>query len=313
MIATVLAALAQLAFLGVLLGLLQWCFPNRAEQPVLRPQFKTDLAFFFGQHLVWLSVELAGLVGVASLVGGVIPSQGFRAQPWLLQALEVVLAGDLVVYWFHRLSHQLPFLWTFHKVHHSSPQLDWLAAHREHPIDGFLTQLAMNLPAILLGVSLTGLAGLIVFRGLWAAFIHSNVRLPLGPLRVLVGAPELHHWHHLSTERTVHNFANLAPWTDLLFGTYHCPKHQHFPLGLPGEPVKSYLGWVLAPWSSGTSGKGSSTRQRDRSATTESVSTEPSGYTTSTTARSLSREVSRISEGSGVVSVVQTSRTSNGL
>jgi sterol desaturase/sphingolipid hydroxylase (fatty acid hydroxylase superfamily) len=246
----VLQALLQLAFLALVLGSVEWCFPNRPDQPRLRPQWKTDLLFFFGQHLVWLSLQLAGLLAVQKLVGHLIPGDAraaFRSQPWILQAIELVLAGDLLTYWYHRASHSVSFLWAFHRVHHSSPQLDWLAAHREHPVDGFLTQLAMNLPAILLGVSLSGLAGLIVFRGLWAAFIHSNVRLPIGPLRMLVGAPELHHWHHRATDRTVHNFANVAPWTDLLFGTYHCPPDQQFEVGLPEKPKKSYLGWIFKP------------------------------------------------------------------
>jgi sterol desaturase/sphingolipid hydroxylase (fatty acid hydroxylase superfamily) len=244
------AALLQLGFLGLTLGALQWCFPNRPEQRVLRAQWHTDLLFFFGQHLLWLGLQVTGLIALGDLLGGVIPAGAraeFRAQPWAAQAAELVLAGDLLVYWYHRLSHQVPLLWSFHRVHHSAPHLDWLAAHREHPIDGFFTQVAMNLPAILFGVGLGGIAGLIVFRGLWAAFIHSNVRLPLGPLRVLVGAPELHHWHHRSTDRTVHNFANLAPWTDLLFGTYHCPPDQTIEVGLPERPRRSYLGWILGP------------------------------------------------------------------
>jgi hypothetical protein len=66
---------------------------------------------------------------------------------------------------------------------------------------GSLTQLAMNLPALVLSLELSGLAWLIVFRGVWATFIHSNVRLPICPLRYLIGAPELHHWHHARAER----------------------------------------------------------------------------------------------------------------
>jgi sterol desaturase/sphingolipid hydroxylase (fatty acid hydroxylase superfamily) len=171
----------------------------------------------------------------------------FAAQPWWLQACEVVLAGDILTYWYHRASHDVAWLWAFHRVHHSSLELDWLAAHREHPIDGMLTQLAMNAVALVFGVGLVGLGWLIVFRGVWAAFIHSNVRLPIGPLRVLVGAPELHHWHHANLARTEHNFSNLAPWTDVVFGTYHCPARQDHELGLPGRPVKSYVGWLLRP------------------------------------------------------------------
>lgn len=243
-------AIVQLACLGIVLGSLERCFPNRPAQRRLRPQLATDLAFYFGQHLVWLAVELAGLLAVRAAIAAVMPASvpgAFGDQPWALQALELVLAGDLLTYWYHRASHGVPWLWAFHRVHHSTLELDWLAAHREHPIDGFLTQLAMNLPALALGVDLSGLAWLVVFRGVWATFIHSNVRLPLGPLRWLVGAPELHHWHHALVETTEHNFSNLAPWTDIVFGTYHCPSHQRHTLGLPGTPAKTYIGWLVRP------------------------------------------------------------------
>lgn len=242
-------AALQLVSLAVVLGALEWCFPNRA-QPRLRDQWRTDVAFYFGEHLVWSAVEIAVLAAIIAAADHIAPAAArswFGSLSWPLQAAVAVLAGDLLLYWYHRASHAVPWLWMFHRVHHSSPALDWLAAHREHPVDGLLTVLTMNLPAALLGVDLVGVGWLIVFRGLWAAFIHSNVRLPMPWVRWLVGAPELHHWHHASVERTAHNFANLAPWTDLLFGTYYCPPRQDHELGLPSRPVKSYLGWLLAP------------------------------------------------------------------
>ena len=241
--------LLQLGVMGVVYGALEWCFPNRPEQRTLRPRLATDLAFFFGAHLFWLGIEVAALLAVREVLFDVVPASvpaTFANLPWLLQAGVVLVAGDVLTYWYHRASHEVPWLWRFHQVHHSTTQLDWLAAHREHPIDGFLTQLAMNLPAFVLGLSLEGLAGLIIFRGAWATFIHSNVRLPIGPLRYLIGAPELHHWHHAAV-RTRHNFSNLAPWTDLVFGTYHCPPHQHHELGVPGLAERGYLGWLFPP------------------------------------------------------------------
>ncbi len=250
MLATLGYASAQLIGLGVVLGAIEWCYPNRPTQRRLRKQLSTDLAFYFGQHLLWLGVELAGLVFVSRMLSHVVPASwpaAFATQPWPVQAIEIVLVGDLLTYWYHRASHDVSWLWAFHRVHHSSLELDWLAAHREHPVDGLLTQIAMNAVALVFGVGLAGLGWLIVFRGVWAAFIHSNVRLPIGPLRVLVGAPELHHWHHANVARTEHNFSNLAPWTDVVFGTYHCPPGQRQELGLPGRPVKSYVGWILAP------------------------------------------------------------------
>jgi sterol desaturase/sphingolipid hydroxylase (fatty acid hydroxylase superfamily) len=254
MLSVLSGAAVAFALLAAVFWPLERLFSARAGQPWIRPAWWTDVLFFFGQYLVWSGVALFVLGRVRFATELVMPGvvrAVFAAQPMWLQALEVVALGDLAVYGFHRASHAVPGLWRFHAVHHSAEHLDWLAAHREHPVDGILTQLSVNLPAILLGFSLAQVAWLIALRGMWAIFIHSNVRLPLGPLRVLLGAPELHHWHHLATERA-RNFANLAPWTDLLFGTYHLPTGtEDWPLGLTQPFPRSYLGMLLAPFRRG--------------------------------------------------------------
>src|SRR5262249_25694817 len=107
-------AILQLGCLGIVLGSLEWCFPNRAEQRRLRPQLGTDLAFYFGQHLVWLSLELAGLLAVRAALATVMPAsitEAFGEQPWPAQAAELLIAGDLLTYWYHRASHAVPWLW----------------------------------------------------------------------------------------------------------------------------------------------------------------------------------------------------------
>ena len=229
---------------------LERLFPARRGQRLFRPGWFTDLAFFAGQYLLWIGLAVVVIHALDTRIDPLIP-RGLRARfgswPLALQAVVAVALGDLSVYWFHRASHAVPFLWRFHAVHHSAAHLDWLAAHREHPIDGLLTQAAVNAPAILLGFSLGHVAWLIALRGMWAIFIHSNVRLPLGPLRVLLGAPDLHHGHHL---RTAHaqNFANLAPWTDLLFGTYYRPRGPElWPLGTDEPLSASYLAMLARP------------------------------------------------------------------
>ncbi|HEY5951992.1 MAG TPA: sterol desaturase family protein, partial [Kofleriaceae bacterium] len=139
MIAQLGYATLQLVALGIVLGAVEWCYPNRPEQRRLRPQLATDLAFYFGQHMIWLGLELAVLVAIARGFATVIPHSlvaGFAAQPWPVQAIEIVLGGDVITYWYHRASHSVSWLWMFHRVHHSSLTLDWLAAHREHPVDG---------------------------------------------------------------------------------------------------------------------------------------------------------------------------------
>ena len=125
--------------------------------------------------------------------------------------------------------------------------VDWLAAHREHPLDTVYTMALVNTPAFILGFPLETLAGLIAFRGMWAIFIHSNVRLPIGPLRMLIGAPELHHWHH-DRDRDAGNYANISPLMDILFGTYVCPDHEPESFGLREPISQNYLSQLWHPF-----------------------------------------------------------------
>jgi sterol desaturase/sphingolipid hydroxylase (fatty acid hydroxylase superfamily) len=237
-------------FLCLVFRPLEWAFPAKQGQPFFRPAWFLDLCFFLGHYLLWSGMVLWMLAGVGDWLDNVLPA-GFRqavaAQAWAIQAIEVVLLSDFCVYWGHRLQHRVGFLWRFHSIHHSAEHLDWLAAHREHPIDTIYTMGLINLPAFILGFPLEALAGLVAFRGIWAIYIHSNVRLPIGPLRMLIGAPELHHWHH-DRDRDFGNYANISPLMDWVFGTYRCPGHEPDRFGIQEPIPRSYLAQMLHPF-----------------------------------------------------------------
>jgi sterol desaturase/sphingolipid hydroxylase (fatty acid hydroxylase superfamily) len=233
---------------------LELAFPARTGQRFFRPAWFTDLCFFLGQYLIWNSAVVWLLTRFGGWIDHAMPTD-FRAavarQSWALQAIEVILLSDLIIYWGHRLQHRVGFLWRFHSIHHSAEHLDWLAAHREHPLDSIYTVGLINLPALVLGFRLETLVGLIAFRGLWAIYIHSNVRLPLRPLRWLIGAPELHHWHH-DRARDAGNYANISPIMDLLFGTYRCPDHEPESFGIHEPISRNYLGQLVHPFLPGS-------------------------------------------------------------
>lgn len=243
-------------FLCLVFGPLERAFPAKRGQRFFRPEWWIDLCFFLGQYLLWSGLVLWLLNRFGDGLDDIVPA-GFRAavagQPWWLQAVEVILLSDFFVYWGHRLQHRVPFLWRFHSVHHSAEHLDWLAAHREHPLDTVYTMGLINLPAFLLGFPLETLTGLIAFRGIWAIYIHSNVRLPIGPLRWFIGAPELHHWHH-DRARDAGNYANISPLMDLAFGTYRCPDYEPESFGIQEEIPRGYLGQMLHPFRRKTPG-----------------------------------------------------------
>lgn len=246
------AVATSLTLLAAMYVPLERVFPAR-PQAVLRPGFATDLMFFLGQQLLfvpactlallWLALPLQSLP-----LGGV--REAFLGLPWLAQALVAVLLGDVLTYWGHRAAHTVPVLWRFHRVHHSARHLDWMAAWREHPLDGLYTMTTANLPALVLGMSMGGLAGLAAFRGLWGVFLHSNVRLPLGRLGLLVGSPHHHHWHHDEGTGGQRNFANHLPLLDALFGTLHHPPGEPERLGVRGHELHSYLGSMWRPFRS---------------------------------------------------------------
>ncbi len=249
--ALLVAAGASFALLAAVFVPLERAFPARPTQRVLRRDVVVDACFFLGQYLLFSGAALSFLAFVAPLLRLGTPLA--QVHP-VAQAALALLLGDVVMYGWHRACHAVPFLWRFHSVHHSSTELDWLAAHREHPLDGLTTQLAVNLPGIVLGVPLEILGPVAVFRGMWAIFIHSNVRLSFlpAPVRVLLGAPELHHWHHARVV-TAKNFANLAPWIDVAFGTYERPRDdgtERYALGLPTQSTwpRGYLAQLVRPF-----------------------------------------------------------------
>jgi sterol desaturase/sphingolipid hydroxylase (fatty acid hydroxylase superfamily) len=236
-------------FLAAVFVPMEKMFPARYSQKFFRPSWALDLCFFLGQYIAWSGLVIWALSYFSGWLGSIVP-QEFRllvaGQPWWLQAIEVIVLSDFLIYWGHRLQHRVEFLWRFHKVHHSSEHLDWLAAHREHPLDSIYTIGLINLPAFILGFPLETISGLIAFRGIWAIYIHSNVRLPIGPLRMLIGAPELHHWHH-DRDRDAGNYANISPLMDILFGTYTCPGHEPERLGINEPFPKNYAGQLVHP------------------------------------------------------------------
>jgi len=223
MLAIAAPVLRELLLLNGLLTPLELLWPARPEQPVLRRGLLTDLLYFLCTPFVLASAGTALLAALAGAFGWVTPAAwraALAAQPWGARLVEVVLVSEIGGYLAHRLSHHARWLWRFHRIHHGTEEMGWLAAHRQHPVDALWMLAATNLPVILVGFDTTPILGGILAQRLHTALLHANLGWTFGPLGYLLAAPRFHHWHHDAEDGHGRNFAALFPWLDRLFGTY---------------------------------------------------------------------------------------------
>jgi sterol desaturase/sphingolipid hydroxylase (fatty acid hydroxylase superfamily) len=198
------------------------------RQRLFRRDWKVDVAYYaLGCILSPLSSagSLAAMVFLRRETGlefGHIAG----SQPGWLQLLEIIATSDLLGYLFHRLLHSNRWLWRFHKVHHSSLQMDWLAAARLHPVDKLLGDFVQLTPLLCLGFGDGPLFAYASILGFQMFLIHSNIRVDFGALRWLIASPAFHHWHHCDDPHAYNkNFAPHLVILDRLFGTAYLPAN----------------------------------------------------------------------------------------
>lgn len=133
----------------------------------------------------------------------------------------------------HNLLHRVPVLWELHKVHHSSDHLDWLSNWRFHPIEIFLYQTALYVPATLLGFRPEVLFACAVGSTVLGHWAHANLRWRCGWLKYVINTPEMHVWHHVhpSAGPVNRNFGVSFSIWDWLFGTAYAPDSDPQRLG----------------------------------------------------------------------------------
>ncbi|RFM28190.1 sterol desaturase family protein [Deminuibacter soli] len=148
----------------------------------------------------------------------------------------IAIFDDLTQYWYHRLHHQVPFLWRFHRTHHSAPYMGMAMASRQNIIYTiFFSQIYLTAALTYLGL---GYAALFVtgIKALITTAAHSSIAWdkpfytykPLRPLawvlERLISTPATHQAHHADTTDDgvgyyKGNFGNMFFLWDIIFGT----------------------------------------------------------------------------------------------
>jgi sterol desaturase/sphingolipid hydroxylase (fatty acid hydroxylase superfamily) len=206
--------------------------PVRPMSP-LRGEWRTDLAYFFMGHVLVQFI----LIAVTASTGTIAALAAFPSVKALIQSLPVwaqfllaVLVADLAQALLHRAYHNIPFLWRFHAVHHSTRRMDWLAGSRIHLLEIILTRSAVLLPLVVLGFAPAAVNAYVILVGLQAVLAHANLRLDFGWLEYVLVTPRYHHWHHARQAEYVDvNYAIHLPLVDMLMGTFRRPPRGEWP------------------------------------------------------------------------------------
>jgi alkylglycerol monooxygenase len=135
--------------------------------------------------------------------------------PWIIAIVGV----DLGYYWWHRLSHEVNFLWAVHVVHHQSEDYNLAVALRQAVLSP-ITVMPFYLPLAVLGVPLIPFFIVNALSTLYQFWIHTELVDRMGVLEQVINTPSLHRVHHgVNPEYLDKNYAATFICWDQLFRT----------------------------------------------------------------------------------------------
>ncbi len=240
----------------IVVSLLVWglelLFPWRKNQKVFRKDFWLDTFYMFFNFfllnlivLIFLSNATAALFDEAlSYIG--LSIEKFQlfdvdALPYGLGLLIFFLISDFVQWNTHRLLHRVPFLWNFHKLHHSVKEMGFAAHLRYHWMEPVVYKSILYIPLAIIGGFDVQAVAIVHFSALAIGHLnHANLGWDYGPFKYIFNNPKMHIWHHAKelpkhTQYGVNYGISLSIW-DYLFSTDHVPHNgRDIELGFDGD------------------------------------------------------------------------------
>lgn len=143
-------------------------------------------------------------------------------------------------YWFdHYLSHKVPMLWEFHKVHHTAEVLTPFTNFRVHPFDSMFYYNIKAITVAFVYVAMIYILGtgpvalpesgfVVVYMWLYGHLQHSEIWIPFTGLWGKFFFSPAHHQIHHSKARIHHNtnFGMSLSIFDWMFGTLRVPTKE---------------------------------------------------------------------------------------
>lgn len=149
----------------------------------------------------------------------------------------LILATDLVWYWYHRLGHEINLFWAAHIVHHQSEEFNYTVSARITTLQAIIRNLFWCLLP-LAGFHPAMVIITLIIHGAYSFFTHTQLIRKLGWLEHILITPSHHRVHHASNEKYLNkNYGDLFVFWDKLFGTFQ--REEEEPVYGLTHPLKS--------------------------------------------------------------------------
>ena len=251
--------------ISVVVWSLELVFPWRKNQAAIREDFWLDGFYMFFNFFIFSLIGYNAVSNVAVEVFndflalfGITNLVAFQIASWPVwsQFLLLFVLADFIQWNVHRWLHYSPWLWEFHKVHHSVEQMGFAAHLRYHWMETIIYKSVQYIPLSMIGFGLDDFFILHLITILIGHLNHANVKITYGPLKYVLNNPVMHLWHHakeIPAERNGVNYGiSLSLW-DYLFGTAYIPnQNANEQLGFEDQETfpKTFFQQLTHPWNS---------------------------------------------------------------
>lgn len=252
--------------ISLIVWLLEIVFPWRKNQSIFRKDFWLDTFYmFFNFFLLNLIVLIALSNTVAQFFNDLLAIFGLKITdfqlfdvddlPKWLGLFVFFMVSDFVQWNTHRLLHRVPFLWNFHKVHHSVKEMGFAAHLRYHWMEPVVYKSLLYIPIAIIGNYNARDVAIVYFFTIAIGHLnHANLGWDYGFLKYIFNNPKMHIWHHAKklpkhVRFGVNYGLTLSIW-DYLFKTNYIPHSgKDVELGFSGDETfpKDFIKQELYP------------------------------------------------------------------
>lgn len=236
--------------LGISLAvwLLEATLPWRKNQGIIRRDFWLDGFYMFFNFFLFSLVgynaisnigvkafnDFLGIFGITNLVAINVANW-----PKWVQWLTMFIIADFIQWNVHRLLHRVPWMWEFHKLHHSVKEMGFAAHLRFHWMETIIYKTIQYIPLAMIGFGIDDFFLVHIFAISIGHLNHANLNISYGPLKYIINNPAMHIWHHAkhlpSGSYGVNFGISLSLW-DYIFKTNYIPeKGRDIELGFPKD------------------------------------------------------------------------------